>query len=86
MAQVIGGFGVSHSPSMGYEYDKGMAGKFDPRWKIWFDGMQPVKRWLAERPGLADREEFIDDIPYPETQNYVKRILGTAEDYRRLYK
>jgi hypothetical protein len=27
----------------------------------------------------------VDDIPFPETQNYVKRILGTAEDYRRLY-
>jgi soluble lytic murein transglycosylase len=49
-------------------------------------GPSPVKRWLVERPGLTDREEFIDDIPYPETQNYVKRILGTAEDYRRLYK
>jgi soluble lytic murein transglycosylase len=49
-------------------------------------GPSPVKRWLAERPGLTDREEFIDDIPYPETQNYVKRILGTAEDYRRLYR
>ena len=35
-------------------------------------------------PGI-EREEFIDDIPFPETQNYVKRILGTAEDYRRLY-
>ena len=32
-------------------------------------------------PGL-DEDEFIDDIPFPETQNYVKRILGTAEDYR----
>ena len=48
-------------------------------------GESAVRRWIAERPGLADREEFIDDIPYPETQNYVKRILGTAEDYRRLY-
>ena len=26
-------------------------------------------------PGL-DQDEFIDDIPFPETQNYVKRILG----------
>jgi soluble lytic murein transglycosylase len=43
-----------------------------------------VAEWLDERPGLA-QDEFIDDIPYPETQNYVKRILGTAEDYRRLY-
>jgi len=41
-------------------------------------------RWKSERPGL-DEDEFIDDIPFPETQNYVKRILGTAEDYRRLY-
>jgi peptidoglycan lytic transglycosylase len=48
-------------------------------------GENAVRRWIAERPGLTDREEFIDDIPYPETQNYVKRILGTAEDYRRLY-
>jgi soluble lytic murein transglycosylase len=48
-------------------------------------GESAVRRWINERPGLADREEFIDDIPYPETQNYVKRILGTAEDYRRLY-
>jgi soluble lytic murein transglycosylase len=43
-----------------------------------------VTRWKAERPGLEE-DEFIDDIPFPETQNYVKRILGTAEDYRMLY-
>ena len=47
-------------------------------------GDSRVLRWKAERPGL-DEDEFIDDIPFPETQNYVKRILGTAEDYRRLY-
>jgi soluble lytic murein transglycosylase len=47
-------------------------------------GENRVVRWKAERPGL-DEDEFIDDIPFPETQNYVKRILGTAEDYRRLY-
>jgi soluble lytic murein transglycosylase len=47
-------------------------------------GESKVRRWLLERPG-APQDEFIDDIPFPETQNYVKRILGTAEDYRRLY-
>ena len=47
-------------------------------------GESRVVRWKSERPGL-DEDEFIDDIPFPETQNYVKRILGTAEDYRRLY-
>jgi soluble lytic murein transglycosylase len=47
-------------------------------------GPNRVAKWIAERPA-TDRDEFIDDIPFPETQNYVKRILGTAEDYRRLY-
>ena len=47
-------------------------------------GGHRVTRWKGERPGLPI-DEWIDDIPFPETQNYVKRILGTAEDYRRLY-
>jgi len=47
-------------------------------------GDRRVLAWQRERPGLP-QDEFIDDIPFPETQNYVKRILGTAEDYRFLY-
>ena len=47
-------------------------------------GDSRVARWQREKPGLP-QDEFIDDIPFPETQNYVKRILGTAEDYRFLY-
>lgn len=47
-------------------------------------GERAVRKWQAEHPGVPV-DEFIDDIPYPETQNYVKRILGTADDYRRLY-
>ena len=31
MSRIIGGFGISHTPSMGMEYDKGMAQGFDPR-------------------------------------------------------
>jgi soluble lytic murein transglycosylase len=47
-------------------------------------GAHRVSIWTSERPGLQ-RDEFIDDIPFPETQQYVKKILGTAEDYRALY-
>ena len=47
-------------------------------------GESRIAQWIAERPGY-DQDEFVDDIPFPETQNYVKRILGTADDYRRLY-
>jgi soluble lytic murein transglycosylase len=47
-------------------------------------GEARVDRWSGDRPGLP-QDEFVDDIPFPETQTYVKRILGTAEDYRYLY-
>ena len=47
-------------------------------------GEHRVDRWNDEAPGLP-QDEWIDNIPFPETQNYVKRILGTTEDYRRLY-
>ncbi len=47
-------------------------------------GVGAVRRWLNERPGI-EKEEFIDDIPYPQTQGYVKKLLAMAEDYRNLY-
>jgi soluble lytic murein transglycosylase len=47
-------------------------------------GPQPVQRWL-ERFGFADEEGFVEDIPYAETRNYVKRVLGTYTRYRELY-
>jgi peptidoglycan lytic transglycosylase len=47
-------------------------------------GERAVHRWVNERPAL-ERDEFIDDIPWPETQNYVRKLLSTAEDYRHLY-
>lgn len=47
-------------------------------------GENRVVRWLAER-GDVSPEEFIEDIPFEETRTYLKKVLGTAEDYRRLY-
>ncbi|HET9832091.1 MAG TPA: transglycosylase SLT domain-containing protein, partial [Vicinamibacterales bacterium] len=47
-------------------------------------GDSRVRRWNLERPGLS-QEEWIDDIPFAETQAYVRKLLANAEDYRRLY-
>lgn len=47
-------------------------------------GGSRYRKWVARYPG-ADRDEFIDNIPFFETQNYLKRILGTADDFRALY-
>jgi soluble lytic murein transglycosylase len=47
-------------------------------------GKQAVERWL-DRFGLRDEEEFIEDIPFGETRNYVKRVLGSYDRYARIY-
>jgi soluble lytic murein transglycosylase len=47
-------------------------------------GRQPVQRWL-QRYGFADEIEFVEDIPFTETRNYVKRVLGSYERYASLY-
>jgi len=47
-------------------------------------GRQAVQRWV-QRFGFADEVEFVEDIPYTETRNYVKRVLGNYERYQTLY-
>lgn len=81
MAQVIGGFGVSHSPSMGYEYDKGITGRFDPRWKVWFDGLQPVKRWLADARPDQIVIVYNDHLNHFTFDAYPTFALGVAEEF-----
>ncbi len=47
-------------------------------------GPSPVRRWL-ERDGVADPDQFIEAIPYPETRGYVRSVLRNRELYRALY-
>jgi len=74
---------------IGMAFFSDLVDKFDDRVSLalaaYNAGDSRVSRWMEERRGI-DPDEFVDDIPFPETQNYVKRIVGTAEDYRALYK
>jgi soluble lytic murein transglycosylase-like protein len=38
-----------------------------------------------QRFGFADEVEFVEDIPFTETRNYVKRVLGSYDRYKALY-
>jgi len=42
-----------------------------------------VTRWLQERKGFA-LDEFIEDIPYKETRNYVKKVFTSYMEYLRM--
>lgn len=73
---------------LGTTYLDGLLGRFGGRASAaigsYNAGPEPVARWLAERPGLAD-DEWIEAIPYEETRNYVKRVLRSLHVYRELY-
>jgi soluble lytic murein transglycosylase len=47
-------------------------------------GSQQVRQWI-ERYGFTDEEEFTENVPYTETRNYVKRVLGSFQRYSALY-
>jgi len=48
-------------------------------------GSGNVSRWLKTF-GKMPRELFIENIPFPETREYVKKVLAWAEIYKKLYK
>lgn len=48
-------------------------------------GSGNVDRWLKAF-GSLKRDEFIENIPFSETREYVKKVLTGSEIYRRLYQ
>jgi soluble lytic murein transglycosylase len=47
-------------------------------------GPQRVRQWWTARR-TDDVEAFIEQIPFDETRHYVKRVLLSWDEYRRLY-
>lgn len=43
-----------------------------------------VAKWI-KRGGYADVDEFVEQIPFPETKNYVEAVFGGYWNYLRLY-
>ncbi len=48
-------------------------------------GTGNVRKWLNDE-SLADGEGGLSEIPYEETEKYVKKVLRTYEIYTKLYK
>ena len=47
-------------------------------------GIGSIQRW-RQSINYNDTDEFIEQIPYPETKNYVKKVFRTYWNYIRLY-
>jgi len=47
-------------------------------------GPRRVREWWKARR-TSDMEAFVEQIPYDETRAYVKRVMLSWSEYRRLY-
>jgi soluble lytic murein transglycosylase len=47
-------------------------------------GGHRVRTWLRQGE-YKSADEFIEDIPYSETRKYVKRVLGSYFEYKRIF-
>ena len=48
-------------------------------------GPHNVSRWYKGWHGQIPLDVFVEQIPYPETRDYVKRVTGYYSEYVRLY-
>ncbi len=48
-------------------------------------GPEAVANWVARFPEIKDPDEFVERIPFPETRNFVKRVLRNRLVYQSLY-
>ncbi|PZU76371.1 MAG: protocatechuate 3,4-dioxygenase [Rhizobium sp.] len=83
MARIVGGIGISHTPSMGIEFDAGMRQGFAPEWQVWFDGTRPVKEWLARMAPDQIVIIYNDHLNHFEFDAYPTLAIGVAETFRQ---
>ncbi len=81
MSRIVGGIGISHTPSMGTEFDRGMREGFSPAWQVWFDGTRPVKAWLAAMRPDQIVVIYNDHLNLFEFDAYPTLAIGVAERF-----
>ena len=75
--------GIAHTPSMGFEFDKGIVDGFPPHWKPWYDGTRPVKDWFEK---LAPGQIIIiynDHMNQFGFDAYPTLAIGVADEFKQ---
>jgi len=81
MSTLLGGVGIAHTPSMGYQYDKGHADEWEPKWKDWFDGTRPVRDWLKTKAPTHVIVIYNDHMNYFDLSTYPTFAIGMANHF-----
>ena len=79
MAEIVGGFAVSHTPTIAFAND---ANKYDdPVWTPIFEGFEPVKDWLREKKPDVIFYIYNDHMTSFYMKHYSQFALGIGEVY-----
>jgi gallate dioxygenase len=79
MATIVGGIAASHTPTIGFAFDKGK--QDDPVWKPIFDGFRPLQDWLAQKKPDVLLFIFNDHVTSFFFDHYSAFALGIGESY-----
>ncbi|HTQ73040.1 MAG TPA: gallate dioxygenase [Burkholderiales bacterium] len=79
MAKILGGVACSHTPTIGFAYDRHK--EDDPLWAPIFRGFEPLQRWLAEKNPDVLFFIFNDHVTSFFFDHYSAFALGIDDSY-----
>ena len=79
MARIIGGIGSSHSPTIGFAFDRQKQN--DPVWTPIFEGYQRIRDWLAEKKPDVLFIIYNDHVSSFFFDHYSNFALGIGDSY-----
>jgi gallate dioxygenase len=79
MAKIIGAIAASHTPTIGFAYDRNKQN--DPVWKPIFEAFKPVQQWLADKKPDVLFIVYNDHVTSFFFDHYSAFALGIDERY-----
>jgi gallate dioxygenase len=79
VARIIGAVAASHTPTIGFAYDRKKEN--DPAWKPIFEAFRPVQQWLTERRPDVLFVVYNDHVTSFFFDHYSAFALGIGESY-----
>lgn len=79
MASIIGAIACSHTPTIGFAFDKNQ--KDDPVWGPIFKGFEPVRAWIAEKKPDVLFAIYNDHVTSFFFDHYSAFALGVGTEY-----
>lgn len=79
MARIIGGIACSHTPTIGFAFDKNK--QDDPVWKPIFDGFAPVRQWVKDTQPDVLLFIYNDHVTSFFFDHYSAFALGIGDHY-----